>query len=122
MRGYRENLTLSDRGVVGSIELAQPFSLSGAATMQDGVDLGSFTASLFVDAAWIDNAGPVDPQPRWIASAGASLLWTPSDALSARITYGESLKHVPQVGRRDLQDRGIQFLVTVRPLVLFGYR
>ena len=122
VRGYRENLILSDRGVVGSLELAQPFSLSGSARMAEGVDLGAFTASVVVDGARVDNVGPVDPQPRWIASAGVSLLWTPSDALSARITYGESLKDVPPVGRRDLQDRGIQFLVTVRPLVLFGYR
>lgn len=121
VRGYRENLILADRGVAGSLELAQPFSLTGAKAA-DGVDLGAFTASVFLDGAWVDNIGPADPRPRWIASAGASLLWTPSDALSARITYGQQLKDTPLVGRRDIQDRGFQFFITVRPLALFGYR
>ena len=122
VRGYRENLILADRGVVGSVELAQPFSLSSGGAARRDVDLGSFTASLFVDGAWVDNVGSGDPSPRWIASAGVSLLWTPSDALTARLTYGESLKKVQTVGKRDLQDRGFAFCVTVRPLALFGYR
>ena len=86
------------------------------------IDLGAFTASLFVDGAWVDNVGPNDPAPDWIASVGASLLWTPSDALSARLTYGESLRRPLLVGRRDLQDRGIQFMITVRPLAFFAGR
>ncbi|MFD1611965.1 ShlB/FhaC/HecB family hemolysin secretion/activation protein [Sphingomonas tabacisoli] len=122
VRGYRENLILADRGVVGSIELAQPFSLSGRNADASGIDLGAFVASAFVDGAYVDNIGPADPSPRWIAGAGASLAWIPSEAFSARITYAKSLKDAPIVGRRDLQDRGFQFLVTVHPLVLFGYR
>jgi hemolysin activation/secretion protein len=119
VRGYRENLILADRGVVGSVELAQPFSLSGGRRATDGVDLGAFTASVFADAGWTDNVGPADPSPRWIAGAGASLLWTPSDAFSARATYAASLRDAAIVGRRDLQDRGFQFFITVRPLLLF---
>lgn len=122
VRGYRENLILADRGVVGSVEVAQPFSLSGRAAGRSDIDLGAFTASLFVDGAWVDNVGPNDPAPDWIASVGASLLWTPSDALSARLTYGESLRRPLLVGRRDLQDRGIQFMITVRPLAFFAGR
>ncbi len=122
VRGYRENLILSDRGTVGSIELAQPFSLSGRDGVRGDINLGAFTASVFLDGAYVDNVGNADPSPRWIMGAGASLFWTPSEALTARITYGESLKSVPLVGRRDLQDRGIQFLVTVRPAILLGYR
>lgn len=118
VRGYRENLILADRGVVGSVELAQPFSLSGGQRPRDGVDLGAFTASAFFDAGWTDNVGPSDPNPRWIAGAGVSLLWTPSDALSARVTYGASLRDAAIVGRRNLQDRGLQFFITVRPLSL----
>jgi hemolysin activation/secretion protein len=119
VRGYRESLLLADRGVVGSVELAQPFSLSGRQRPNAGVDLGSFTASVFVDGGWTDNVGPADPVPRWIASVGASLLWTPSDALTARVTFGQALRDAAVVGGRDLQDRGFQFLVTVRPLELF---
>ncbi|WP_327463192.1 ShlB/FhaC/HecB family hemolysin secretion/activation protein [Sphingomonas sp.] len=122
VRGYRENLILSDRGAVASVELAQPFSLSGRSAGRSDVDLGSFSASLFADAAYVDNVGAADPSPRWITGIGASLLWTPSEALTARIIYGEALKSVPVVGRRDLQDKGVQFMVTVRPLYLLGYR
>ena len=57
------------------------------------------------------------PQPAHrIYSVGASLAWTPADALSARLTYAEALKEVDAAGRRNLQDRGLQFRVTVRPL------
>jgi hypothetical protein len=37
-------------------------------------------------------------------------------ALSARVTYAEALRSLDAPGTRDLQDRGFQFRVTVRPL------
>ncbi|MBS0331698.1 MAG: hypothetical protein JSS35_02920, partial [Proteobacteria bacterium] len=64
------------------------------------------------------NAAPPQPVPS-IYSAGISVLWTPSDALSARITYGQALKSIETPGSRDLQDRGFQFRITTRPLRWF---
>jgi hemolysin activation/secretion protein len=116
VRGYRENLLLADEGAFASVELAQPFDLSGGRKGAGGLDWGAVTVSGFLDGARVgDDHGP-DPSPRAIASVGASLAWTPSDAIFARVTYADALKKAPLVGRRDIQDRGFQFQVTVHPL------
>lgn len=116
VRGYRENLLLADTGVFGSIELAQPFSLTGGRRDQRGFDWGAFQASVFVDGATVNNKEGQDPLPKSVGSVGVSLAWVPSDAIFARITYGEALRDVVPGGSRDLQDRGVQFRVTIRPL------
>ena len=115
VRGYRENLLLADDGAFGSVEFARPFDLGGQAGASP-FRWGAFTASAFLDAAWVDNRRSPGPTPHSIASLGVSLAWTPSEALFARVTYGEALRKVPIGGRRDLQDDGVQFRITVRPL------
>lgn len=117
VRGYRENLLLADGGGFGSLELAQPFSLTGSRrAASGGADWGAFTASAFLDGARLNNKAGPDPAPRSIASVGASIAWTPSDAIFARLTYGEALKDARIVGKRDMQDKGFQFRITIRPL------
>jgi hemolysin activation/secretion protein len=118
VRGYRENLLLADKGIVGSVEIARPFRLGGRAGATRAFDWGSFTASAFVDGAYMKNAEPPQPEHS-IYSVGASLAWTPSDWLFARLTYGEDLKEVDAPGQRDLQDRGVSFRVTLRPLLIW---
>lgn len=119
VRGYRETLILADTGAIGSVELAQPFSLTGGRRDASGVDWGAFQAALFVDGAYLDNREGQQPAPQSIGSVGISLAWTPIDAFQARITYGEALVDAPIVGERDLQDRGVQFRLTLRPTRLF---
>lgn len=120
VRGYREGLFLADRGVIGSVELARPFSLSGRNRSASRFDWGGFTASAFADAARFGNADPPQPAIRSIAGAGVSLTWNPSDAIAARLSYGLDLKKVPIAGARDLQDSGIHFRVTLYPARLLG--
>ena len=55
----------------------------------------------------------------WAALAERSLAWVPSEAVSARITYARALAEVAPVGSRDVQDRGFQFRLAVRPFLLF---
>lgn len=119
VRGYRETLLLADAGANASIEVARPFSISGGRRNAAGVDWGAFSFSAFVDGAWLHNRIDPQPQPDWIAGAGASLTWVPSEAIFARITFAEDLKEAPLVGSKDLQDRGIQFRLTIRPLAFF---
>ena len=102
-------------GIVGSVELAQPFRLGGRQGVARTFDWGAFTASAFVDGAHMQNHKAPQPTHR-IYSVGASLAWAPADLLSARVTYAEALKAVEAPGDRDLQDRGFSFRVTVRPL------
>lgn len=120
VRGYRETAVLADAGAIGSIELAQPFSISGRAARSGRADWGRFAVSAFVDGGYAHNREPPRPDPDWLASAGVSLAWTPSDAIFARITYARRLLGTVFVGERDLQDRGFQFAIVIRPLLLFG--
>ena len=115
VRGYRENLLLADEGIMGSLELAQPISFSRRQVGAAGFDWGAFSVSAFVDAASLKNRNA--PQPDGpIYSVGASLAWTPSEALSAQLTYGESLSPEPPVAEQDIQDDGVHFRMTFRPL------
>ena len=117
VRGYRENLLLTDQGILGSVELSQRFSLSRKRAAS-GFDLGAFSVAAFVDGAKVRNASQPQPGTRSIHSLGASLSWIPSDAILARLTYGIALKDVDIAGDRDIQDDGIHFLVTLYPLRL----
>ena len=119
VRGYRETLALVDGGAIGSLELAQPFSLSRSGRDAKGTDWGAFSVSAFTDGAILRNRRAPQPVPRAIASVGVSLAWTPSDAITARVTYARALVDAVPVGTRDRQDRGIQFRLTLRPFLLF---
>ena len=122
VRGYRETLALVDRGVIGSIELYQPVSLSRRGANARGVNLGAFGLSAFVDGAYLRNGRDPQPQSNGLASVGGSLSWLPSDLFSARVSYAQALIDVRQVGSRDLQDRGFQFRATLHPLALLRKR
>lgn len=114
VRGYRENLILADEGLVGSLELARPISLSRRAGGARTFDWGAFSVSAFVDGAALRNHFAPQPQ-RPIYSLGGALAWTPSDALSAQIIYGYALTSADFSGAKDLQDRGLSFRLTLRP-------
>lgn len=118
VRGYREALVLADRALIGSVELAYPFSLSGSSGAARGFDWGAFTLAAFADGAMVRNAEPPQPIPRELWSVGASLEWHPSDGVSLSLAYGYALKDVTQAGTRDLQDRGLHFRLTVHPFAL----
>jgi hemolysin activation/secretion protein len=118
VRGYRENLFLVDNAIVGSLELAYPFSLSPRAARTGDVDWGAFTVSAFVDAAHFDSFES-DLSEDNVASVGLALAWNPSDAIQARVSYAHALNDVQLSGTRDLQDRGFQFRIVIHPFRLF---
>lgn len=115
VRGYRENLLLTDKGLAGSIELSQPFSLSDN---RRGFDWGAFRASVFTDAAYLRNERGAPLATKSLYSVGAALSWVPSDAIVARFSYGHALKDVGNAGNRDIQDRGMHFRIIVYPFRL----
>ena len=121
VRGYRETLALADDGVIGSVELARRFSLTGGHRSADGFDLGAFSAAVFADGALLRNRGTQQPSPDRLASIGIGLSWVPTDALTAQVSYAHALNPAFQSGTRDLQDRGISFAVTLHPLSLFTH-
>jgi hemolysin activation/secretion protein len=115
VRGYRENLLLADSGLLGSLELARPIHFGGGRSGAGGFDWGAFSLTAFTDAAALRNYRPPQPGDA-IYSVGAAIAWTPSDALSAQLTWGVPLNKVSLAGAKDLQDRGVYFAVTLRPL------
>jgi hemolysin activation/secretion protein len=117
VRGYRENLLLADEALVGSIGLARPFDLGGRTG--GSFRWAAFTLAAFVDGALAQNRKAPQPAPTSLASTGLTLDWTPAPWLFARATYGEQLRHAIASGDVDLQDRGFQFRVTLRPLEMF---
>ncbi len=124
VRGYRENQFLVDHGLIGSLELALPFSLSGRSRSGSGWDIGAFTASVFTDAAIFGNEEPPGPGEDFISSVGVGLAWTPHESIFASISYAKDLVDVPLAGPmmmrdRDLQDRGIHLRIVIRPLRFF---
>ena len=104
--------------MVGSAELAYPFTLSGRAGRARGVDWGAFSISAFADAAYAANVEDPQPRPDTIVSVGVSLTWQPSDAVSLRLTYGSALVDSELTGTTDLQDRGFHARFTIYPLRL----
>ena len=110
VRGYRENLMLRDRAVLGSLEWQVPLTPSDWTWRVSG--------AVFADAAWARNVYDVgDGLPRRIASAGVGLQVAGPWGLSGRI-------YVAQPNRRDLtpkddwQDRGVHFAVSWEPTKL----
>lgn len=122
VRGYRETLLLADQGVVGSVELALPFSLSGAEGARRSFDWGAFSISAFADAAYVGNVDGAAPDPELIGSVGLSLAWQPAESVSLRATYGHALVEVDPTGTTDIQDEGFHFRFSLYPLRLFRPR
>ena len=118
VRGYRESLLLADEAAVGSVEIAQPFDLSGRRGSGSAFRLGSFTLSAFADGALAHNRIAPQPLPKAVASLGGRLVWNPAEWLTGSATFGQALKHVEVTGNTDLQDRGFSFQITLHPLGL----
>lgn len=115
VRGYRENLLLADQGFIGSLELLHPFDLFEDSGSRD-FRPGAFLFGVFVDSALGRNRVLADPRPEELLSVGAQLSWVPSDAIEISATYAEALIDPVGIVNRDLQDRGISFRITIRPL------
>jgi hemolysin activation/secretion protein len=64
-----------------------------------------------VGAAW--NVGEPTPSPQVIQSVGAGLILTPWERLTAQIYWGYAFTDFPGQ-TNDLQDRGLQFRVSLR--------
>jgi hemolysin activation/secretion protein len=115
VRGYRENILLADRGLAGTVEIAQPLRLSPVRGGARAFNWDAFVVSAFLDGAVVRNAKPPQPDPN-LSSIGASIAWTPSEAFFAQVTYAKYLKFVDAAGASSLQDKGWTFRVTLRPL------
>lgn len=79
VRGYRQNLSIGDNGVIGSIELQMPLIQSSR---------WKLNLIPFVDAGTLWNNSAEDLNSNTLASVGLGLNFTLGDTVDARIDYG----------------------------------
>ncbi|MUG95314.1 BamA/TamA family outer membrane protein [Scytonema sp. UIC 10036] len=104
VRGYRQDLLLTDNAFSASAELRYPIlrvpQVGGVLQITPFVDYGT---------VW-NSSGNADPDPSNLASIGLGLLWQ-SNRLSARFDYGIPLVSVDSLDEDSLQEKGLYFSI-----------
>jgi hemolysin activation/secretion protein len=104
VRGYRENVWLRDRAVVGTVEGRWPL-----VRRDDGWGL---TLAAFTDGAWArDTVSRLEQGPSTIASVGGGMAFTLPYGLSGRVDYARPNRRW-LTDNADSQDRGLHFRVS----------
>ncbi len=102
VRGYRQDLLLSDNGAIASAELRLPIlrvpEVEGVLQFAPFFDFGT---------AW-NSSGRKDPSPSTIAGMGFGLLWQHGDRLTIRFDYGIPLTS-SGTSARTWQENGLYF-------------
>lgn len=110
VRGYRQDLLLTDNAFVTSFEFRYPI----LRIPQLGGSVLQITPFIDVGTAW-NSSGRVNPNDNTLASIGLGFLWQ-SDRVSARFDWGQPLVDVNSRGH-SLQDDGLYFsIVYTQPL------
>ncbi len=104
VRGYRTNQLVRDNGITGSAELRIPLTFNAA---HEPV----FQLIPFIDGGYSWNARGTTPSPKTIGGAGVGLKWAVSPNINVEI-YGALPFVRIQNTEKDLQDRGIHFMMT----------
>jgi len=108
VRGYSQDLLLSDNGVFGSAELRIPL-LSSA----DGST--SLELHPFFDFGTVWSNDGDDPEPSGLASIGVGLSFELDDVLSAKIDWGIPLTEVDTRDRDIIERQELYFLLEWQP-------
>jgi hemolysin activation/secretion protein len=102
VRGYRQDLLLSDNGLLASVELRLPIlrapEINGVLQIAPFFDFGT---------AW-NSSGRKDPNPSTIAGLGFGLRWQQGDRLTIRFDYGIPLTS-SGTSTRTWQENGLYF-------------
>ena len=107
VRGYRQDLLLSDNGALFSTEIRVPIlrvpQVKGILQVVPFLDVGT---------GW--NNGSADPNPNTLVGVGLGLLWRQSDYLTARLDWGFPLVSVDS-RNRTWQESGVYFSIIITP-------
>jgi hemolysin activation/secretion protein len=109
VRGYRENLHTTDRGMAAGIEWQVPVGHVKLPGISTGLKDGLLELAVFADYGRGSNRSAPDPAPDEIASVGLGMLWHPAGKIAASLYWGHPLRDVDTGGEYDLQDDGIHF-------------
>jgi hemolysin activation/secretion protein len=110
IRGYRQDILLTDNGALASAEVRIPVLRIPKWSML--VQLAPF---FDIGAAW-NNEGRPDPDPGLLASIGLGLQLQISDRLTIRLDYGIPLVSVSS-SERTWQENGFYFSIVGTPFV-----
>ncbi len=108
VRGYRQDVRLTDNGAFASAELRLPIL---RIPEWDGV----LQVTPFLDLGTTWNSGDsADPDPRSLASVGLGLQWQQGDRFTARLDWGIPLISVDST-ERTWQENGLYFSIIINP-------
>ena len=108
VRGYRQDLLLSDNGAFASAEVRLPIL---RVSQLDTV----LQLTPFVDVGTTWNSGRSAPDPNTLASVGLGLRLSQSDRFTARLDWGIPLIDVNDSTKRTWQENGLYFSIIYNP-------
>ncbi|MEZ2304971.1 MAG: ShlB/FhaC/HecB family hemolysin secretion/activation protein [Microcoleus sp.] len=105
VRGYRQDLLLTDNGAIASAEVRIPVwrvpQVKGLLQVAPFIDLG---------VGWNHSGEKANPDSDKLLGAGVGLLWQMGDRLNMRLDYGFPLINVGG-GDRTFQEKGLYFRI-----------
>lgn len=102
VRGYRENLSLGDNGILASVEYRIPF----VGRSQDALSVAIFSD---LGRAW--NTDRNNQADNKLASVGLGVVGKLSDNVGLRLYLAKALQEIGVQGEEDLQDKGFHFSI-----------
>ncbi|OCR01017.1 hemolysin activation/secretion protein [Oscillatoriales cyanobacterium USR001] len=108
VRGYRQDLLLTDNGIFASAELRYPIYRT-----RDKKGVLQVTPFIDFGAGW-NHGSKADPDPNTLLSAGLGLRWSYSDRLTARFEWGIPLIDANSTNRT-WQEQGLYFSIEFKP-------
>lgn len=108
VRGYRQDLLLTDNGVFASVEVRYPIYRT-----DDKKGILQLTPFIDFGRAW-NSGSKGEPDPNTLVSAGLGLRWQYGDRFTARFEWGIPLVEVKS-SDRTLQERGLYFSIEFKP-------
>jgi hemolysin activation/secretion protein len=109
VRGYRQDLLLTDSGAIASAEVRIPVwrvpEVEGLLQIAPFIDFG---------VGWNHSGEKPNPDSDKLLGAGLGLVWQMGDRLNVRLDYGIPLINA-RSGDRTLQEKGIYFRINYFP-------
>ncbi|MEG4804717.1 ShlB/FhaC/HecB family hemolysin secretion/activation protein [Microcoleus sp. ARI1-B5] len=110
VRGYRQDLLLTDSGAIASAEVRIPVwrapKVKGLLQIAPFVDFG---------VGWNHSGEKANPDSDKLLGAGLGLVWQMGDRLNVRLDYGIPLINARSSGDRTFQEKGIYFRINYFP-------
>lgn len=108
VRGYRQDLRLTDSGLFASAEARIPI-------LRIPQVKGTLQLTPFVDVGRGWNRDRPDPHPNTLVGAGFGLLWRQGNNLTARLDWGIPLTSVNSERKTSWQENGVYFSIDWTP-------